>query len=117
MANNIPFQAMGKTVQANASITSSVITITPDGPCNQILVANHENASTGKPMYFRVSNSSTVTVAAPTLATPSYALVAVPSSTRTYTVPFQFSPSNPLYIAVISESGTCECYFTPGEGL
>lgn len=117
MANNIPFQAAGKTYQANASTVSSTITITPDGPCNQVLVASHENASTGKPLYFRISDSSSVTVAAPTLATPSYAFIAVPSSIKVYTVPFQFSPSKPLYIAVISESGTAECYFTPGEGI
>jgi len=118
MANNIPFQASGKTYQASANTTSQTITITPDGPCNQILVTSHEATNgTGKAVYFRVSNQSNVTVTAPTAANAQYALVAVPSSVKAYTVPFQFSPSAPLYVAFIVETGTAECYFTPGEGL
>ena len=117
MANNISFQASGKTYQANATTTSQTITITPDGPCNQILVASHEaTGGTGKPVYFRVSNLSNVTVTAPSAGNPQYALVAAPCTIKTYTVPFQFSPTNPLYVAFITESGTAECYLTPGEG-
>ena len=113
-----PFQAMGKTYHASANATSgsTVITITPDGPCNQVLVASHENASTGKPVYFRISNSSSVSVTAPTDGSPQYALLVVPSTIKCYTVPFQFSPSAPLYLAVVTETGSAECYFTPGEG-
>ena len=117
MANNIPFQASGKTYQVSANTTSQVVTITPDGPCNQVLVANHENASTGKPVYFRISNLSNVAVTAPSAGSPQYAFLMVPSTTRSYTVPWQFGPSAPLYIAYITESGTAECYFTPGEGI
>lgn len=118
MANNIAFQSAGKTYQANASTTSQTITITPDGPCNQLLVTSHEATNgTGKAVYFRISNQSNVTVAAPTNAAPSYAFIAVPSTVKTYTVPFQFNPSNPLYVAFITETGTAEAYFTPGEGL
>lgn len=118
MANNIPFQAQSKTYQANATTTSQTITITPDGPCNQLLVASHEPSNgTGKAVYFRVSNQSNVTVTAPVPGTPQYGFIAVPSSLKSYTVPFQFSPSAPLYIAFITESGTAECYFTAGEGV
>lgn len=118
MANNIAFQAAGKTYQANATTTSQTITITPDGPCNQLLVASHEATNgTGKAVYFRISAASNVTVTAPGPGSPQYALVAVPCTTKIFTVPFQFSPSVPLYIAFISESGTAEAYFTPGEGL
>ena len=118
MANNIAFQAAGKTYQANATITSQTITVTPDGPCNQLLVASHESSGgTGKPVYFRISNQSNVTITAPGLGSPQYAFVAVPCSIKSYTVPFQFSPTAPLYIAFITESGTAECYFTPGEGI
>ena len=117
MANNIPFQAQSKTYQANATTTSQTITITPDGPCNQVLVASHESTGgTGKPVYFRVSNQSNVTVTVPAAGTPSYCLVSVPGTIKTFTVPYQFSPSKPLYIAFIGE-GTSECYFTAGEGL
>ena len=118
MANNISFQAAGKTYQANASTTSQTITITPDGPCNQLLVASHEpTGGTGKPVYFRISNASNVTVTAPSAGNPQYAFIAAPCTIKTYTVPFQFNPSNPLYVAFITETGTAECYFTPGEGL
>ena len=118
MANNISFQATGKTYQANATTTSQTITVTPDGPCNQVLVTSHEaTGGTGKAVYFRISNLSNVTVTAPSAGNPQYALIAVPSTIRTYTVPLQFNTSNPLYIAFITETGTAECYFTPGEGL
>ena len=118
MANNIAFQACGKTYQANATTASQTVTITPDGPCNQLLVASHESTGgTGKPVYFRVSNLSNVTVTAPGPGSPQYALVAPPCTAKVYTVPFQFNPSNPLYVAFIAESGTAEAYFTPGEGL
>jgi hypothetical protein len=118
MANNIPFQSMGKTYQANASTVSTTITITPDGVCNQLLVASHESTGgTGKPVYFRVSNASNVTVTAPSAGNAQYAFVAIPCTIKSYTVPFQFSPSAPLYVAFITESGTAECYFTPGEGV
>ena len=117
MANNIAFQASGKTYQANATTTSQTITITPDGPCNQILVQSHESSSSAKAVYFRVSNQSNVTVTAPSAGNPQYSLLAVPNSSRVFTIPYQFSPSVPMYVAFITESATAECYFTPGEGL
>lgn len=118
MANNIPFQVAGKTYQANATTTSQTITITPDGIANQLIVSSHEaTGGTGKSVYFRISNQSNVTVIVPSAGNPQYALVAVPSTIKSYTVPFQFNSSNPLYVAFITESGTAECYFTPGEGM
>lgn len=117
MANNISFQACGKTYKANANTSSQVITITSDSPCNQLLVASHESPQGGQPVYFRVSNNSNVTVTAPTTANAQYCLVAVPGTIHAYTIPFQFSNSTNMYIAYITESTTAECYFTPGEGL
>jgi len=116
MANNIAFQAMGKTYQANATTTSQRVNILADMNCNQLLVQSHENATTGKPIYFRVGNS-TVTVTAPTAGSPQYAMVAVPGQNKVITVPNQFTPTDGLYIAFITESGSGDCYFTPGEGL
>ena len=117
MANNIAFQAMSQTYKANVTTSSQTITITPDGPCNQVCVANHQpTGAGGQPVYFRISNLSNVTVTAPSAGSPSYCLVSVPGSIKTFTVPYQFSPSNPLYIAFIGE-GTSECYFTAGEGI
>jgi len=116
MANNIAFQTMGKTYQANATTTSQRITITADSPCNQLLVSSHESQANGKAIYFIVSNNASVTCTAPTAGNPQYAKLVCPGNQIVYTVPFQFS-STPMYIAFITESATGECYFTPGEGL
>ena len=51
MANNIPFQAQGKTYKANVTTASQTITITADSPCNQLLVSNHQpTGATGQPV-------------------------------------------------------------------
>ena len=116
MANNIAFQSMGKTYQANATTTSQRITITADSPCNQLLVSSHESQNGGKPVYFVVSSNSSATCVAPTAGNPQYAMVVSPGNQIVYTVPNQLSSGN-TYIAFITESTTSECYFTPGEGL
>lgn len=117
MGNNIAFQPMGKTYKASANTTSQVITVTADGPCNQLLVASHESSQGGQPVYFRVSTQSNVTVTAPNTSTAQYCMVAVPGSVHAYTIPQQFSNTTNMYIAFITETTTAECYFTPGEGL
>jgi hypothetical protein len=115
MANNIPFQAMGKTYKANVTTSSQTIQITADQACNQVCVANHESPQGGQPVYFTFGNSS-VTCAVPVAGTPSYALVSVPGTIKTFTVPKQFTAADGLYVAFIGE-GNSACYFTPGEGL
>ena len=116
MANNIAFQAQGKTYKANVTTASQVITITADSPCNQLMVANHQpTGATGQPVYFVVSANSSVTCTLPANGSPQYALVSVPGTTRVFTVPSQFSSAN-VYIAFIGEAAS-ECYFTPGEGV
>ena len=118
MANNIPFQAMGKTYKANVTTSSQTIQILADQNCNQVCVANHQpTGATGQPVYFNFGNSS-VTVSVPTGggANATYCLVSVPGTVRTYTVPKQFTPTDGLYVAFIGEAAS-ECYFTPGEGL
>lgn len=117
MANNIAFQAKGKTYKANATTTSQRINVLADGPCNQLLVASHEPTNaTGQPVYFRIGDAN-VTVAAPTNGTAQYCFVAVPGQYKVYTVPQQFTATDGLWIAFITETSTAECYFTPGEGL
>lgn len=116
MANNIAFQAMGKTYQANATTTSQRIQILSDTNCRNLLVASHESSTAGKPVYFNIGNSA-VTCVVPTAGSPQSAYVAVPNQNMVLTVPKQFTPSDSLYIAFITESGTGECYFTPGEGI
>ena len=116
MANNIPFQAQGKTYKANVTTSSQTITITADSPCNQLLVSNHQPTGTGgQPVYFLVSSNASVTVSLPANGSPQYALVSVPGSIKSFTVPSQFSSAN-VYVAFIGE-GASECYFTPGEGF
>jgi len=116
MANNIAFQAQGKTYKANVTTSSQTIAITADSPCNQLLVANHQpTGATGQPAYFVVSANSSVTCTLPANGSPQYALISVPGTTRVYTIPAQFSSAN-LYIAFIGEAAS-ECYFTPGEGV
>jgi len=116
MANNIPFQAQGKTYKANVTTASQRVAITSDSPCNQICVANHEpSGNVGQPVYFVVSANASVTCTLPANGSPQYALVSVPASTKVYTVPYQIS-STPIYIAFIGEAAS-EAYFTPGEGF
>ena len=116
MVNNIPFQAQGKTYKANVTTSSQTITITADSPCNQLLVSNHQpTGAGGQPVYFLVSSNASVTVSLPANGSPQYALVSVPGSIKSFTVPSQFSSAN-VYVAFIGE-GASECYFTPGEGF
>lgn len=107
---------MGKTVKAQVATSSVTYTITPDGPCNQVCVANHQSQQGGQPVYFLLSNLANVTVTTPANNSPTYCLVSVPGTIKVFTAPFQFGPSNPLYVAAIGE-GTTEAYFTPGEGM
>ena len=117
MGNNIAFQAQGKTYKANVTTSSQTITVTSDGPCNQLCVANHQpTGATGFPVYFTVSNLSNVTATVPVAGTPVYALVSVPGTIKVFTIPYQFSAGTNMYIAFIGEAAS-ECYFTPGEGL
>ena len=116
MANNIPFQAQGKTYKANVTTSSQRIAITADSPCNQILVANHQpTGATGQPVYFLVSSNASITVSVPINGSPQYCLVSPPGTIKSFTVPSQFSSAN-VYVAFIGEADS-ECYFTPGEGL
>lgn len=116
MANNLPFQAQGKTYKANVTTASQRVAITSDSPCNQICVANHEpSGNVGQPVYFVVSANASVTCTLPGNGSPQYALISVPASVKVYTVPYQFTSSTPLYVAFIGEAAS-ECYFTPGEG-
>ena len=45
MANNIPFQPMGKTYQVTANVAANTITVNSDSPVNQYLVVSHEKTS------------------------------------------------------------------------
>ena len=112
MANNIAFQAMGKTVRVVASSSSANnISINSDSPANQYRIANHS----GLPVYVWISPiASPVNVATPVGS--AYA-IPVPSNTVSIITGPQISANANVQVSVISESGTPDVYITPGEGL
>ena len=61
MANNIPFQEMGKTVRINVSTTANTVAITADSPCNQLRIHN----GTAAEVFIRCGTTSTSNVAIP----------------------------------------------------
>jgi len=115
MANNIPFQPMGKTYQVIAGANANTITITSDSPVNQYLVVSHEKTNgTGHPVYVRISATNS-NAALPT-ANGSYGIPIPPGHMFVFTGP-QCSTSKTVYFSVISENDSPEIYITPGEGL
>jgi len=116
MANNIAFTPMGKTYKLNAATTIQQLTVYSDSPSNQYMLVSHENATSGLPVYVRISTSATANVGIPTNATANYAVV-VPQDTRMVISGPQVTNTSPVYVTFVSESGTPECYLVPGEGL
>lgn len=115
MANNIPFQPMGKTYRVIAGSSANTITITSDSPVNQFLVVSHEKTNgTGHPVYVRIS--ATMENAALPTANASYGIPIPPGHMFVFTGP-QCSTSKTVYFSAISENDSPEIYITPGEGL
>ena len=115
MANNIPFQPMGKTYQVTAGATANTITITADSPVNQYLVVSHEKTNgTGHPVYVRISATS-ANAALPG-ANAAYGIPIPPGAMFVFTGP-QCSSSKTVYFSAIAEDDAPEIYITPGEGL
>lgn len=114
MANNIPFQPMGKTVQiATNAATPTNKTITADSPVQQYMLVNHS----AQPVYVWISTSANPTnVAVPNATTAQYSIVVNPTSSKVITGP-QVSSSTSVQASAIAETGTPEIYITPGEGF
>ena len=114
MANNIPFQPMGKTVQITTNAaTPTNKTITAVSPVQQYMLVNHAS----QPVYVWISSSdSPVNVAVPNATTAQYAIVIPPTSIKVITGP-QCSGTANVQASAISESGTPDIYITPGEGF
>lgn len=113
MANNIAFQAMGKTIQltANSSTPTNAVLVS-DSPSSQYRLVNHA----GNPVYVWISpGTNPINVAVPT-GTAQYAHV-VPPNSSTVITSAQCSPTANVRVSVICEAGTPELYVTPGEGL
>jgi hypothetical protein len=117
MANNLAFQPMGKTYKANATTSVQQFQMTSDSPVNQYMIVSHEPAGgAGLPVYVRISTTSTANVALPTNGSPQYCTIIPPDTVMVVTGP-QVSPTSNVYVTFIAESGTPECYITPGEGM
>ena len=110
------FQPNGKTYKLGANTTSQVVAVNSDSFAGQYLFVNHENATSGLPVYVRMSTQGNLTITTPSAGTPQYAIPIPQDSVVVLTGP-QCSASTPVYIYFISESGTPEVYVTPGEGL
>ena len=116
MANNIPFQAMGKTVKVAvtgaANTQSNVFTITADSPCQQYLISN---ADVNAGVYVWINSTSTFNVALPDV-TPGYVIPLPPYAYKVISGP-QVSQSGNVYARVIGDATNASVYVTPGEGL
>jgi hypothetical protein len=116
MANNIPFQAMGKTVKINvngaANTQSNVFTITADSPCQQYYLVN---ADTNAAVYVRINATSTFNVSLPDTI-PDYVIPLAPYEYKVITGP-QVSQFGNVFARVIGDSANCSVYVTPGEGF
>ena len=117
MANNLAFQPMGKTYKANATTSVQQFQMTSDSPVNQYMIVSHEpTGGAGLPVYVRISTTSTANVALPGNGSPQYCTIIPPDTVMVVTGP-QVSPTSNVYVTFIAESGTPECYITPGEGM
>jgi hypothetical protein len=115
MANNIAFQAMGKSVCAQsttANTQSNVFTITVDSPCQQYFITNHDVNSS---VNVRISTSNNFNIAMPD-ANGAYGLCIPPFGYKVFTGP-QVSPTSNVYVRIISDGANIKCTVCPGEGF
>jgi hypothetical protein len=114
MANNIPFQEMGKTVRINVSTTANTVAVVADSPCSQLRIHN----GTANEIFFRCGTTSTSDVVIPTAGTPGYGTVLHNNVTMVVTAPRVPGNATPVfYVSAIAASGTGVVYVTPGEGF
>jgi len=112
MANNIAFQAMGKTALLTATTTTSTVSVTADSPVNQFMIVN-----TGtNDVFLHMSSNSSITVVRPTAGNNQYGLCVGANSYKVITNS-QSSATTTIYVAGVSNTGTALVYITPGEGL
>lgn len=113
MANNIPFQPMGKSTRINVTTTANTVAVLSDSPANQVRIHN----GTAADVFIRFGTASTDAVVIPTASTPAYGFILHNNQTNIFTVPTQASTTATLYVSAIVASGTATIYVTPGEGL
>jgi hypothetical protein len=116
MANNIPFQPMGKTYAIAANAANQTVSINADSPCNQLHVFNDGAAAISGFVRFSSANGNNAAVSV--AGTPAYGFPVHGQQEKVFTVPQAYSAGNAtLYVSVILASGTGNVYITPGEGL
>jgi hypothetical protein len=113
MANNISFQAMGKTYLANVSTTSVEVAINADSPCNQLRI--HNDGQTNAHIRFSATSGNAASI--PAVGTPAYGMAMHPGTVEIFTVPQAFNNTTATcYVSAIS-TGAIQLWMTPGEGL
>lgn len=113
MANNIPFQPMGKTTRINVTTAANTVAIISDGPANQLRIHN----GTAAEVFVRLGITSTDDAAVPVAGNAAYGLVIHNNQTNIFTVPKQATNTATLYLSAITASGNAVIYATPGEGF
>ena len=115
MANNIPFQEMGKTVRINATTAANTVAVIADSPCNQLRIHN----GTAAEVFIRCGTTSTSNVAIPIAGTPNYGTILHNNSTVVFTAPRIATTEGgyTFYVSAITASGNATVYVTPGEGF
>ena len=113
MANNIAFQAKGKTTRLNVSNVANTVVILADNPSNQLRIHN----GTAAEVFVHISTTGTENAAVPVAGTPGYGWALHNNSTVVFTSPGQASNANTCYVSAITASGNATVYITPGEGF
>ena len=114
MSNITAFQPMGKTFVLVANTTSQTVTLSSDSPTNQYLFVSHEVASTGQPVYVRISPTSGNAAAVPNATSGNYGIPIRPA----YDIVLSgASTTANVSITFLTATGTANVYVTPGEGL
>jgi len=113
MANNIPFQAQGKTTRINVTTSANTVSILSDSPCNQVRIHN----GTAAEVFIRLGTGATDDAVIPTAGTPAYGTVLHNNQTVIFTAPKQATNVASLYVSAIAPTGTAIIYVTPGEGM
>ena len=116
MANNIPFQPMGRTYALAANAIAKTVAINSDSPCNQLHVFN--DGAVAISGFVRFSSATGSNAAIAVAGTPAYGFPVHGQQAKVFTVPQAYSAGNAtLYVSIILASGTGNVYITPGEGL
>jgi hypothetical protein len=113
MANNIAFQAKGKTTRINVTTAANTVVVLADNPSNQLRIHN----GTAAEVFVRLGTNSTDDAVIPVAGTPAYGFLLHNNSTVIVTAPGQATSGNTCYVSAIVATGTAAIYVTPGEGL